>query len=134
MSDAPEPSKSVKTIYWISTVFAALVWSGGAISALIQAPSSMEVFYRLGFPEYFSTLLGSAQLLGVVAILFPLSKRYREWAYAGLTFDVLSALFSIRATGGPIGFLVFPLLSFVVLQISYWSWQKTLDSRWLIKL
>jgi len=33
----------------------------------------MEVFHRLGYPDYFAAMLGTAQLLGVLAILAPVS-------------------------------------------------------------
>jgi len=38
---------------------------------------------RLGYPDYFLTMLGVAKLLSVVALLAPVPRWLREWAYAG---------------------------------------------------
>ena len=53
----------------------------------MKTGASLEVFHRLGYPDYFAPMLGTAQLLGVVAILAPVPVMLREWAYAGLAFD-----------------------------------------------
>ncbi|MBS2027013.1 MAG: DoxX family protein [Deltaproteobacteria bacterium] len=133
MGETREVSRSIKITYWITTVLAAAIWSGGAIGTLTRAASSMEVFHRLGYPDYFSTILGSAQVLGVLAILFPISKTSREWAYAGLTFDVVSAIFSIAATRGSIGFYIFPILALTLLQTSCWTGRTARDSKWMLR-
>lgn len=64
--------------YWIPTGMIALNWSYGGMASLLHARSSMDVFRQLGYPEYFATLLGIAQLLGVVAILAPVPRTLRE--------------------------------------------------------
>jgi hypothetical protein len=42
--------------------------------------------------SYLLMFLGTAKLLGVVAILVPGAGRLREWAFAGLIFELLGAL------------------------------------------
>lgn len=85
----------------------------------------MEVFHRLGYPDYFATMLGSAQLLGVAALLAPVPKTLREWAYAGLVFDASAAVISILATGNPISHLRFPLIALLLVLISHRAWSLT---------
>ena len=50
----------------------------------------MEIFVKgLGYPMYFIQLFGIGKLLGSIAILIPgLNKTIKEWAYAGLFFDL----------------------------------------------
>ena len=63
---------------WVPTVLVAGVWLSGSIASLSKSGASMEVFHRLGYPDYFATLLGSAQLLGVIALLRPYPGRFEN--------------------------------------------------------
>src|SRR5258705_6246417 len=45
--------------------------------------------------------LGVAKTLGVLAVVVPGFPRLREWAYAGLTFDLSGALYSHLSVGDP---------------------------------
>jgi len=112
--------------YWIPTGFVALNWTFGAIASLMKSKMSMDVFRHLGYPDYFATLLGSAQLLGVIAILAPVPRTVREWAYAGLTFDVVAAIFSILAVDSSISKVGFPVTAAAVLLMSYRGWKEHL--------
>jgi hypothetical protein len=65
---------------------------------------------ELGYPLFFVPFIGVAKLLGVIAILVPGFPRLKEWAYAGLYFDLIGATFSILAVGKPDWlFMVLPL-------------------------
>jgi hypothetical protein len=109
--------------YWIPTGLIALNWTFGGVSTLLKTPSSMEVFSRLGYPEYFAALLGAAQILGVVAILAPVPRVLREWAYAGLTFDAIAAIFSLLAIGVPAWH---PVVALAMVLTSYLAWKDRL--------
>ena len=110
-------------LYWIPTVLIALNWTFGGASSLLKAPTSMEVFHRLGYPEYFATLLGTAQLLGVLAILAPVPRTLREWAYAGFTFDASAAIFSLWAVGSPISHVLPATIALPLVLTSYRAWR-----------
>jgi hypothetical protein len=110
-------------VYWIPTGLIALNWTFGGVSTLLRTPSSMEVFRVLGYPEYFAALLGAAQILGVVAILAPVPRVLREWAYAGLTFDASAAIFSLLAIGVPAWH---PVIALAVVLTSYLAWKDRL--------
>ena len=112
--------------YWIATMLIALNWTFGGVSALLRTDSSMEVFSRLGYPGYFAVMLGTAQLLGVVLILAPVPRALREWAYAGLTFDVTAAIISLLAIGTPAWQLSFPVVALALLLTSYVAWRGRL--------
>jgi hypothetical protein len=64
-------------------------------------------------------MLGTAQLIGVVAILAPVPRAIREWAYAGLTFDVIAAIISLLAIGTPTWQVSIPVVALVLVLTSY---------------
>ena len=110
--------------YWIPTAFVVLNALGSGAMDAIRLPAGMEVFHHLGYPDYFATLLGTAKILGGLALVVPLPERVREWAYAGLTYDVLAALVSIAATGDPASHLVIPAVFLALTLASYRAWQS----------
>ena len=78
----------------------------------------------MGYPAYLIPFLGWAKLLGVVAILVPGFPRIKEWAYAGLFFDLLGATYSVANSGKTIGEWS-PMLAFIALGIgSYVYYHK----------
>ncbi|MGZ5970135.1 MAG: DoxX family protein, partial [Polyangiales bacterium] len=74
---------------------------------------------KLGYPAYFATILGTWKLLGAVAIVAPRYPRLKEWAYAGIMFDLTGASLSHLASGDPAGKVVTPL---VLLGLAAASW------------
>ena len=48
----------------------------------------------LGYPVYFIQFISIAKLIGSIVILIPNLDRIKEWAYAGLFFDLAGAVFS----------------------------------------
>lgn len=91
--------KKTKTLYWIFTGLFALLMLGSAIPNIISDPVSIEGFRKMNMPAYLLPFLGVAKALGVVAILIPGYPRLKEWAYAGLVFDLAGAAWSIFASG-----------------------------------
>jgi hypothetical protein len=123
-----DPSwKRVRTaLYWTSTSLIALsMFSGGALS-LAGAEGPVQGMTELGYPVYFVTILGVAKVLGTLAILAPRFPRLKEWAYAGVTFDLLGASASHAAAGHPAGKVIVPL---VLLGIAVASWALRPESR-----
>ncbi|WP_229248960.1 DoxX family protein [Dyadobacter sandarakinus] len=94
--------KKTKIVYWILTGLAAAMLGVGAIFDAVSAPEALTHVMHLGYPAYIVPFLGIAKLLGVIAILVPGFPRIKEWAYAGLFFDLAGALYSHIAAGdGP---------------------------------
>lgn len=74
----------------------------------------------LGYPDYFAYALIVCKVLGVIAIAFPgVSVKLKEWAYAGLTFNLLFAALSHAVVDGNVGFIVMPLAFLGILAVSY---------------
>ncbi len=112
-----------KLLYWIPTIPVALFMAGGGIADALHVESALAVIRHLGYPDYFLTLIGVAKVLGGVALLAPVPRTLREWAYAGFTFDLLAAAFSHATVGDPIGHVVTPLIGLALVQFSFRAWR-----------
>ena len=123
-SPAAHPSKTTNVVYWVTTALVALMMLQGGISELLHTEGSVQVMRALGYPDYLNTILGIAKLLGVAAILLPVPRTLREWAYAGFTFDVSGAIASFVAAGMVNVTLLIPIFSLALVLASYWSWRR----------
>ena len=86
---------------WIVTGLMAALLLLSALPDVFRSPGALTVFAHLGYPPYLLVFLGTAKLLGVLAVLFRRLPRLTEWAFAGLTFDVTGALYSHLSVGDP---------------------------------
>lgn len=91
--------KKTKIIYWIFTSLFALMMLGSSIPDIMVLPVAINGFKEIGLPAYLIPFLGIAKLLGVMAILIPGFPRIKEWAYAGLVFDLAGATYCIASSG-----------------------------------
>ena len=106
--------------YWTTTVFVSLVMGVSGTLAITHAGLMMKALSHLGYPRYFSNLLGVGKLAGVVVLLAPGMPRLKEWAYVGCGITILSASYSHYSSGD--GLLALePLVTFAGLVISYIS-------------
>ena len=64
-----------------------------------SAPLAGTVGQFTGYPSYFLVILGVWKLLGAVALAIPRFPRLKEWAYAGVLFDLTGAVASQLASG-----------------------------------
>lgn len=106
--------------YWISTGLIALLFMFGGVMDLLAPPEVVKGLGDLGYPPYFARILGVWKVLGVIALLAPGYPRLKEWAYAGIFFDLTSASVSHAASGDELVKVVFPLVFLVVLMASWW--------------
>ncbi|MGE0784241.1 MAG: DoxX family protein [Sandaracinaceae bacterium] len=109
-----------KTVaYWVLTGLLAFALTYGGVMDLVHADALVEGMRSLGYPDYVMTILGVLKLAGVVAILAPRFGRLKEWAYAGIAFDLGGAVASHLFSGDAIGKVLPPL---VLLGIAFASW------------
>ena len=105
--------------YWSSTVlFCAVVGFSGLAHSSHQE-SMVEAMTHLGYPLYFMTIIGLAKILGVVAVLAPGRPVLKEWAYAGLCFNLAGATASHAFSGDPLGHTVRPAIVLGLCVASY---------------
>lgn len=116
--------KRNRIIYWIFTAWLALGMTSTGIVQLMKMKEEVDMFARLGYPEYLLTIIGVWKILGVVAVLIPKFPLLKEWAYAGFFFCMSGAIVSHMALGDPIGEVAPPLL-LLVLTIISWYFRPT---------
>jgi len=113
-------TKTRNIAYWITTVLTAFSMSGG-VAQLAHVPGVVDGFVRvLGYPPYFVTILGFWKVLGAIAILVPRFPRLKEWAYAGIFFDLTGAAASSAAVRGGAFHILAPLV-FAGLAVASWA-------------
>jgi uncharacterized membrane protein YphA (DoxX/SURF4 family) len=93
--------KKTKIIYWTFTILFAFIMFDSAVPDIFSVQMAVEGFKDIGMPTYLLPFLGVGKTLGVIALFVPGYPRVREWAYAGLVFDLLGATYSIAASGKP---------------------------------
>src|SRR5687768_9222978 len=91
--------KTIKITYWITTGLVALAFLLSAVMYLTQTDEVAKGLAHLGYPRYLIPLLAVAKILGAIALLVPKFTRLKEWAYAGIAFDLIGALVSHVALG-----------------------------------
>jgi DoxX-like family len=82
--------------YWASTGVTGLAFLAGGLGDLVRSPAVVAGMTHLGYPAYFATILGAWKALGALALLVPRFPRLKEWAYAGIFFDLSGAALSRR--------------------------------------
>lgn len=112
--------------YWATTGLVALGFAFGGLVDLSHSPELVAGLAHLGYPVYFATLLGIWKVLGAVAIVVPRFARLKEWAYAGMFFDLSGAFFSHASVGDPATKLIAPV---VLLALLVASWALRDESR-----
>lgn len=111
--------KNTKILYWIVTGLASALMVMASIPDVLRNPQAVSIFKHLGYPAYLLPFLGTAKLLGVGAVLAPGFRRLKEWAYAGLVFDLTGAWYSHVSVGDPPSLWVFPIIGLFLVGGSY---------------
>ncbi|MGZ8511627.1 MAG: DoxX family protein [Chitinophagaceae bacterium] len=119
-------SKTTNLLYWIFTVVFAGLMTFSAIPNLLNTPESKQFMHdQLGYPVYIIPFIGLAKLIGSITILIPGLKKIKEWAYAGLFFDLAGAVYSGIAVGGGVDPRMSMMLVWIVPGVlSYVFWNK----------
>ena len=90
---------TTKTVaYWAVTVLIALETLVGGVAdvvhgraILVAGPPVSDIVTHLGYPLYFLRIIGVGKLLGGIVLLVPGYPRLKEWAYAGIFFELSGA-------------------------------------------
>jgi hypothetical protein len=122
--------KTVKILYWVFTVLFALLMLFSSWGSIVVNDDAKKLIHeQLGYPIYFIPFTGFAKLIGSIVILIPGLRTIKEWAYAGLFFDLIGAVYSgIAVAKGVDPMMLFLLVWFVPGILSYIFWKKTLKA------
>ena len=122
--------KSKNIAYWITTILVAFPMASGGAMQVARVPATVEGFVNiLHYPAYFVTILGVWKVLGAIAILIPRFPRLKEWAYAGIIFDLTGAAASIAAVGGYGAYGFHILAPLIIAGLAMASWYLRPPSR-----
>ena len=116
--------KKNKTIYWTATIVFAVFMALGGIPDILMVDEAKNVAGHLGYPMYLLPFLGVAKILGSITILIPKFKTLKEWAYAGLSFDLIGATYSNFRVDGFGSNLIVPSIGILLCIASYFFWLK----------
>lgn len=121
-------TKRNNILFWVFTILFCAFMMMSTIPNILSAPEWVEVFKMLGYPLYMLPFIGVAKLLGVIALLVPGFPRIKEWAYAGMFFDLIGAVYSGLMTGGFNPQMLIMLVPFLLGGLSYVYHHKRLES------
>jgi uncharacterized membrane protein YphA (DoxX/SURF4 family) len=111
----------------VTTALVVFELAMGGVWDVLRAPQVRGLIERLSYPSYFLIILGIWKLLGAVALVIPRFPRLKEWAYAGVIFDLTGAVASILASGLiDAGTLAYPI---VMTGVTVASWGLRPPSR-----
>lgn len=116
--------KRTRIIYWILTGLMAAFMLLASIPDVLRVPQAVETFSHLGYPAYLLPFIGVAKILAVAVVLVPGFRRLKEWAYAGLVFDLIGALYSHLSIGDPVSVWIFTIVGLLLVLGSYFFYRK----------
>ncbi len=119
-------AKTTNIIYWVSTIIFGGLMIFSSVGGIQPSEQAIQFMHDgLGYPIYFIQFISIAKLLGSIVILMPGLNRIKEWAYAGLFFDLAGAVYSGIASSGKFDPMMLTLLAWVVPGVvSYYFWHK----------
>jgi hypothetical protein len=122
--------KGKNIAYWTTTVLIAFFMGSGGVSQVVQSLGNVHgVVPILGYPMYFFAILGFWKVLGAIAILVPRFPRLKEWAYAGIFFDLTGAAASCVAVGGYGAYAFHVIAPLILAGLTVTSWALRPQSR-----
>ena len=123
-------TKGKKIAYWTTTALVAFFIGGGGVAQVAQYLGKPHgVVPILGYPMYFFGILGFWKALGAIAILVPRFPRLKEWAYAGIFFDLTGAVASVAAVHVYGAYAFHILAPLIIAGLTVASWALRPESR-----
>tara|TARA_R110000868_G_scaffold145181_3_gene365227 strand:+ start:38139 stop:38552 length:414 start_codon:yes stop_codon:yes gene_type:complete len=111
-----------KTYYLASLILFSVAIFGAILNSVLNFDLISLRFIALGYPPYLIYILGVAQSLGLVLIIFKQGKFLIEWAYAGffmnLMFSIIAHLLSKEGNGAT------AVLCMILLIVNYVFYKK----------
>ncbi|HKV23549.1 MAG TPA: DoxX family protein [Candidatus Acidoferrum sp.] len=119
VSSAPTSPRRIFA-YWITTALVVLELVWGGVWDILRVPQVRVLIEHLGYPAYFLVILGIWKLLGAAALVIPKFPRLKEWAYAGVIFDLTGAVASLFVSGlATVNTAAYPML---MVAVAFASW------------
>jgi uncharacterized membrane protein YphA (DoxX/SURF4 family) len=107
-------------LYWTTTTLIVAECLGGGVADLLRTPPFYPVMIDLGYPPYLATIMGTAKLIAAVVVVVPALPRLKEWAYAGITINLVGAIASHVAMHQSLSNVIAPG-AFLLLTLASWA-------------
>ena len=108
--------------YWIATGVVVFFILPGGLFSVLRLPAAIDGMRQLGIPVWFAVLLGVWKVLGSIAILVPRFPLLKEWAYAGMFFDLTGAAVCNAANHAVWWHILAPLFVLIFV-VASWAWR-----------
>jgi hypothetical protein len=120
-------TKTTNIAYWVCTIIFAALMIFSSAGGLEPSQQAINILHDgMGYPIYFIQYISVAKIIGSLAILIPgLNRTLKEWAYAGLFFDLAGAIYSGVASAGKFDLMMLSMLIWIIPGIlSYYFWKR----------
>ncbi|MGH2642802.1 MAG: DoxX family protein [Chitinophagaceae bacterium] len=114
--------RTVKIIYWISTLIVALFELIGAL--YMNSEMAIEGMHHLMLPNWFRWEVSIGHLIGGILLIVPVPPRIKEWVYVAFVIDFISACIAYWHIDGFGANAISPLIMLTLLIISYICYHK----------
>ncbi len=121
-------NKKWNIVYYIFTILLSLSYLFASYTELTRWPEGVELMKHLGYPVYFLTIIGVAKFLGVIGIWQKFCHTLREWAYAGIAFNLIGAIVSHMAVGDGLQGYGPALANLIIAAVSYIALKKRMGA------
>ncbi len=111
--------KSKRTMLWVTTVVIGIAYFITGVGNVLPIAHIAQDMAHLGYPTYFLKIIGVWKILAAIVIVIPNLPRIKEWAYAGMIFDLTGAAFSRFAIGDPFVQVIVPLCIATLVTVNY---------------
>lgn len=113
-------TRTSRVLYWISTVLLLLPMLGSAIYYMVDQAGAIAAFEGLRYPGDVMYFNATAKFLGAIAILAPVPRFLKEWAYAGYLFILLLATQAVWMAMPGVPWMMFVFIG--IWAFAYWSY------------
>ena len=107
------------TGYWVASGLFCAVYAFSSFMDLSGVGPAKATMEHLGFPSFVDAILGVWKAGAVVALLAPRLPRLKEWAYAGILFDLSGGFISHLAAGDAMPKPIVPVVLLAIALTSY---------------
>lgn len=113
----------INIIHHTTTVLVALWMLAAGVSIFLKKEFIHTAIQRLGYPQYFVYILGTAKLIGVGFLLLPLPSLFKTIAFSGATIELICAVISYYVIDKKFSEWVKPIVLLIVVWTAYIFWR-----------
>jgi hypothetical protein len=107
-----------------TTTFLVAMWMlAGSVAIFLKKEFIHKTILRLGHPQYFIYILGTAKLIGAAFLLGPFQPLFKTLAFGGATIELLSATISYYVVDRKFSEWVKPVILLLIVWAAFLLWR-----------